>query len=462
VDPALRAALATLAVLAVAGGTAVLLAPPLAARRLERIGLLVHHGFALAVAAAAAMSALFDGGDGRPLFLCAVGPLLVLCLQDAVGPRLPLTAIPLIVLGFVAQGLLVAGVVSVAVVGGACAGLATGVCFLGAAICRVRAKALAVPRQRALLEAQTIALTVAGVGGAISVLPWAPVGAWAIALGTAEAIGTASRIDASAPPSLRDVLPGVILGAFAFVAGMAAGIAPVLAIGAALWIALALPGVVVLVRASAPVARASFVEVKSAPLPDSALPSASALAAMSPLLDDAAMLRPQRPRVISRVTARRLLDAALERARAAQPVPPGARGREQLRVDIVAQDNEADIDADPGELSEALCAVLDNALRVRAQTPTARVQVQVRGGPSVVTFEISDTGTTASMPNPDAPFLAPRLDDTERPGTGVALARARLLVERNGGKLMTRSSDDGSFVQVTVPRRMQKGAIGQA
>jgi hypothetical protein len=44
----------------------------------------------------------------------------------------------------------------------------------------------------------------------------------------------------------------------------------------------------------------------------------------------------------------------------------------------------------------------------------------------------------------------------------VALARARILVERNGGKLLTRSSAEGSTVQVTMPRRIQKSAVGQA
>ena len=44
----------------------------------------------------------------------------------------------------------------------------------------------------------------------------------------------------------------------------------------------------------------------------------------------------------------------------------------------------------------------------------------------------------------------------------IAIARARLLVERNGGKLMTRDDADGTYVQVTMPRRVQKGAFGQA
>ena len=52
--------------------------------------------------------------------------------------------------------------------------------------------------------------------------------------------------------------------------------------------------------------------------------------------------------------------------------------------------------------------------------------------------------------------------DLDRPGLGVSLARARLLVEKNGGKLLTRSSAEGSTVQLTMPRRMTKGTVGQA
>jgi signal transduction histidine kinase len=138
---------------------------------------------------------------------------------------------------------------------------------------------------------------------------------------------------------------------------------------------------------------------------------------------------------------------------------------------VVAQETDIDVDGDPADLSEALCAVLDNALRARALHPDVKVQVQLRGSAAAVTFEISDmipegaegAEPLAAMgiPDPEAPFLNPRVD-VDRPGLGVSLARARLLVERNGGKLLTRSSAEGSFVQVTMPRRMQKGAVGQA
>jgi signal transduction histidine kinase len=190
----------------------------------------------------------------------------------------------------------------------------------------------------------------------------------------------------------------------------------------------------------------------------------SVLGLMAPLLDDAIQRRPGRPRVIVRVPARRLLEAALDRARAVQGLPKSRR--EELRVEVISGDGDVDIDGDAAELAEALCAVLDNALRLKAQNPEVRVQVHLRGGPGHVTFEVSDGlpdgAAPAHAPNPDTPFLGARVQDLERPGLGVGLARARILVERNGGKLLTRTTEDGSCVQLTIPRRMQKSMIGHA
>ncbi|HEY4221504.1 MAG TPA: ATP-binding protein, partial [Myxococcota bacterium] len=182
----------------------------------------------------------------------------------------------------------------------------------------------------------------------------------------------------------------------------------------------------------------------------------------------ALLRRPSRPRVIARVPARRLLDAALDKARSAQP-------QKDARIEVVSSDLDVDVDGDPADLAEALCAVLDNALRVRAQNPGTNVQVLLRGNAAAVTFEVTDQARDSSegassdsphvddanVPSVDAPFLNPRAD-LDRPGLGVSLARARILVERNGGKLLTRSTADGSTVQLTMPRRMLKGAIGQA
>lgn len=466
-EPLLRASLATLAALSIFGGIAAV-ARPGGERRLERIGLLLHHGVSLGVALAAALGSLLGGGDGRPLFLCAAGPLLVLCLQDAVSARVALLSVPLVAVGLLAQALVLLGVVPGVLVGPMCAGLGVGACSAGAVACFMRRRSQPVPRARALLASQATALLVAALGGLVGLLP-AELGGgvWAVGLGAAGAVATAGRLSPSSPPGLRDVLGGLAVAALVLVVGVAAPLAPAQAILGGLFLGLASLAAHTLVRASfdrRPASASSTTRTDT----EATLPSPSALGAMSPLLDDALLRRPGRPRVIARVPARRLLDAALERARSAQPVTTKGRRDDLLRVDVVGGDADIDVDGDPADLAEALCAVLDNALRARADQPDTKVQVHLRGSAAAVTFEIADMlpegaepPPGAGIPDADGPFLHPRAD-VDRPGLGVALARARILVERNGGKLLTRSSAEGSTVQVTMPRRIQKGSFGQA
>lgn len=465
-EPLLRASLATLAALSVLGGVAAMVRPA-GDKRLERIGLLLHHGVSLGVAIAAGLGALLGGGDGRPLLLCAAGPLLVLCLQDAVSARVALLSVPLVAAGLLSQALVLLGVAPAVVVGPICAGIGAGACAAGSVACLLRRKTQPVPRARALLSSQAMALGLACAGGLVGLLP-ADVGPgmWAVGLGAAGAVGTAGRLQPQAPPGARDLVGALVL--FALV--LAVGAATPLSIGqtllGAFWAACASLGTFALVRATVDNRAARRGEPTTAPS-EAQLPAASAFGAMAPLLDDALLRRPGRPRVIARVPARRLLDAALEKARSAQPVTRGRRD-DLLRVDVVAPDGDIDVDGDPADLAEALCAVLDNALRMRALQPDVKVRVHLRGNAAAVTFEVADSlpdgaepPPGAGIPDAEGPFLHPRAD-VDRPGLGVALARARILVERNGGKLLTRSSAEGSTVQVTMPRRIQKGAVGQA
>lgn len=465
-EPALRASLATLAALSVLGG-ATAVARPAPGRRVERLGLLLHHGVSLGVAVAAALGAMLGGGDGRPLLLCAVGPLLVLCLQEAISARLALWTVPLVVVGLLTQGLTLLGVLPALLAGPTASGLAAGACLSGAAACIWKRRETEVPRVRVLLASQAAALFVAAFGAGLGIAPpEVQGGLWAVAIGAAGALGTAARLAPASPPGLREVAGGGAVALLALVVGLALPLSAGATALLALWAALSSTAVFALARALLD-ARASPRLLRAETSTTASLPSPAALGVMAPLFDDALLRRPGRPSVMVRVPARRLLDAALDRARAAQPVARGRRD-EALRVEVVAGDSDIDVDGDATDLAEALCAVLDNALRVRAQHPEARVQVHLRGSPSAVTFEVSDLlpeGSApladAGIPDAEAPFLHPR-PDLDRPGLGVSLARARVLVEKNGGKLLTRSSAEGSTVQLTLPRRMTRGTVGQA
>jgi signal transduction histidine kinase len=311
-------------------------------------------------------------------------------------------------------------------------------------------------------------LFVAAAGSFAAGPTWFAPSLWPVALGAAGALVTAVRTPPYAPPPAREWLAAAITALVVVFAAAALGLkgdAARVAIGVCMLVVAVLALVRPLLESTRLVQRRAPPPTAHA-RPDDAPPlSAAALAFMAPMIDDAFLRRPGRPRVIARVPARRLLDAALDKARQSHA---GARSKkDELRVEVIAGDAEVDVDGDPVELAEALCAVLDNALRLKAKSPDVKVQVQLRGGPGHVTFEVNDVVDGAGAageragPSPDAPFFAASTD-ADRPGLGVGLARARLLVEKNGGKLLTRTTAEGSCVQLTIPRRMQRTAIGQA
>ena len=180
---------------------------------------------------------------------------------------------------------------------------------------------------------------------------------------------------------MRELVSALVVFSLALAVGAAAPLNVGQTLMAALWVAQVSVAVFALARATIePVRPAARKPTRDVLDVDASLPAPQALAAMAPLLDDALLRRPGRPRVIARVPARRLLDAALDKAKSAQPTTKGRRD-DLLRVDVVAADSDIDVDGDPADLAEALCAVLDNALRSRAQHPDVRVQVHLRGSP---------------------------------------------------------------------------------
>ena len=415
--------------------------------RAEKLGLLLFQVVLACVAAGSALSSLIGVvGAGRCLLACAAGPLAVLLVRvpaAEISPRLAtwggaLSAL-LLGTGLVAESLLLTGTVGPWIA----AVPASGVVVVAALLVRVawqrrQLAAGALARARATDDAvAALLLGAAALSAAVSI----DAGWWAGLLAVAASLATAARV-AVAPPDRRDVVVVVVAALLAAV---------VVDLGA-------LPLVVAAVATAVVAGRALLVPPRTStstqqPLPGLALPAG--LAGLAPVLDDALLRRPGRPRVMARTPARRLLDAALERAQRAQPQH---RGRPP--IDVNASEGDADVDGDPSELAEALCVVLDNALRQQARHPWAKVSVVVRAATQTVSFEVNDTAPGTS--EGETPFAAARTDDVDRPGLGVSLARARLLVERHGGQLHARHGPEGSAVQLTLPRRLTRSGVGVA
>ena len=467
---ALRGGLLIFAMLSALGAVPVLL------RRLRPASLLMLHAVGLCAGLAVALSTAFQRGDGRPLLGVYVLSLSLVGIggeRDERG-RAPARAWgyvagALSALAFAAEGALLAGASLEAGV----IGLSVGVVGFsgGAAVALARrAQRHRVPAQRGQDRALAVATCLAAAGLGLSVAPGLlGRGLWPVLLAAAGGLASAARLPPYLAVTAREGVAALFFALatfFAVAASRPAAVAAELAAAAAL-LSLALAAL------SRPLVAGARVVLRALPAAREGLElegpaiAEGALGVMAPLLDDALLRRPERPRVVVRVAARRLLDAALDRAQKGQSSALRKAGR--LGVDIRQDESDVDVEGDPADLAEALCAVLDNALGLRERHPDVVVQVHVRGGPSHVTFEISDDllrhtapGEVPSDVDAERPFLSARTDAARRPGLGLGLARARVLVERQGGKLLTRKTPDGSCVQLTLPRRLTRSQVGMA
>ena len=406
-------------------------------------------------------------GDGRALIGCAVGPLLALVWRGTLSSRvggvlLGVASTVLLVLGLAGQSLAIVPVAAapMVVTSSLVAALLASLAAAAQAFRLGRLQPSRLLRARPLGEAA--GALVFGLASLSALLTLSGDHSWGLTrLWPALcALGVVLLVQARAakvPLLPRDgaiVLVGIGLFLVALPVPQALFAAVVAAVG--LVLGGALEPMVALVRTTT-------TTTTTTPL---ALPEPGAMAGVGglpPLLDDAIQRRPSRPRILSRTSARRLVDAAVDRAWRSQPHVASSKRR--APVDIQGGD-DADVDGDAAELAEALCAIVDNALRhqaSRTDTPDGRVNVVVRAAAQTVSFEVDDAG---GHPDQQAGSWRPFIDavataDGDRPGYGVSLSRARLLVERHGGQLHVRSGDEGG-VQITVPRRVSRGPIGIA
>lgn len=416
------------------------------ATRGEKLALLLLQLMLGCVAAGATLTDSVLGplpGAGRSLLTCAAGGLLIviagttLSNQKLVERFSAFLFAALLLSGLAAETALVTRLAGAWVVVLPCAvAVATAAALVHLSVTRLRAAKSVLQRTRAANDAVAAGLLglAAGVaGGLLTSHLWAGILAAAAALATARVV--------PAPPDRRDV--AVVVCAFVVSAVVVD------------WPVLPLLGCAIAVAVVA--GRSLLIPPRTSvavPVALTGVPAPEGLSGVLPLLDDALLRRPGRPRVLARTPARRLLDAALDRAQRAQPQH---RGRPP--IDVSVGEGEADVDGDPSELAEALCAVLDNALRQQARHPWAKISVVVRAAAQTVSFEVNDTAPDSGHAD-DVPFMAGRLDDVDRPGLGVSLARARLLIEKHGGQLHARHGPEGSAVHLTLPRRLGRSGVG--
>jgi two-component system NtrC family sensor kinase len=130
-----------------------------------------------------------------------------------------------------------------------------------------------------------------------------------------------------------------------------------------------------------------------------------------------------------------------------------------LTSELLVVDRE--IVADPGQLQQALVALLVNA--IEAMQGGGELGVRLRGEPDAVQVEIHDTGVgidPAVLPQVFEPFFSTK---NEQSGAGLGLAVVYGIVHRHGGTINIESSPGrGTTVTFRLPRHPPETAAGAA
>jgi hypothetical protein len=431
--------------------------------RFEAIGTALFVLVMLCIATGAVLSQTLTQGvlaDGRALFACGLGPLTALLWRDALdqppaGAAIGVVSGALLLGGLTGHALALqahplAGVVVVSELV-----LAAVVSLVVARHTWRRAQRATGGLQRARHHTETAAavcVVLASLSAGLELsASWGASSPWAMWVAVAVSAAVAGRT-AAIPPTPRDL---VIVAVAAVVGFVALPISSAVVVAAATAIAVSVTAGLSIRRVVVPSATSTTTPLPATPAAVLAVQAGTQL--LTPLFDDATLRRPLRPHILSRTSVRRLcrlLESAVDAAWHAQPA---ARGHPP--VDVTAE-GDPDIDGDVGELGEALCAIVDNALTEYVRHPERRIDITVRATASTVSIDVVD-GSAPALTGAWRPFLVGGPRDVDRPGFGVSLTRAQLLIERHGGELSL-GRGAGAAVHVRLPRRRQRGPVGVA
>jgi len=155
---------------------------------------------------------------------------------------------------------------------------------------------------------------------------------------------------------------------------------------------------------------------------------------------DSGVARPRR----ERVQAAEIVEAAVSRF-------GDALARHALVIEPIPA--QAEVEVDPGQLTEALGHGLENAAAY--SPPGSRITVSASVEPSTVVLRVADRGPGVAPADRERVFERfVRLDGAEPvPGSGLGLSIARSLVQMNGGTLHLADAPGGGTVfEVALPR----------
>lgn len=152
--------------------------------------------------------------------------------------------------------------------------------------------------------------------------------------------------------------------------------------------------------------------------------------------------------------------AGLAQPASAEPVPldsifDDVRYQSKQRIEnnarITFQSNDLCTRFPPGALADALCRLLDNALKFAGPEPTVRIWAE-RGRNGAVELFVADNGPGIE-PRYARMLMLPfrRLHGASVPGQGLGLATARRDIESGGGKIWIAPSTEGALIRISLP-----------